>query len=216
MPEAMEAPAETLDALRVPLPAPGLPSELLVRRPDVQVAEAQLRAANADVTVARAAWFPSIQLTGEAGFQSLDLLKMMRHDSLLWSVASSLTQPIFDNGKISGTVDLKRARYDELVHTYRKAVLSAFSDVENALIAVEMTAAEIEAQTVAEATARNAFEIARSLMAGGIVDVTSVLNTQKTLFGTQDALVQARLQHLQALVGLYKAMGGGWTAAASP
>ncbi|CAA7628012.1 Outer membrane protein [Candidatus Terasakiella magnetica] len=212
MPEELTLVPERLDDLRLPIPAPGLPSELLMRRPDVQAAEAQLRAANADVAVARAAWFPSIQLTAQTGFQSLDLLRMMRHDSLLWSVASSLTQPIFDNGKIAGTVEQKRARFDELAQTYRKAVVSSFSDVENALIAVEKTAEAVTAQKLAESTARRGFEIAQAQMAGGIVDVTSVLNTQKTLFSSQDALAQARLLHLQALVGLYKAMGGGWQA----
>ena len=211
LPEDLNLVPETLAGLSIPVVAPGLPSELLNRRPDVQSAEASLRAANADITVARAAWFPSISLTGEGGFQSLQLAKMMDHTSLLWSVASSLTQPIFDGGRISGTIEQKRGRWDELAQTYRKAVASAFSDVENALIAVEKTSEEVEAQRVAEITARRAFEIAQSLMAGGTVDITSVLNTQKTLFSTEDALAQARLLQLQAVVGLYKAMGGGWT-----
>ncbi len=211
LPEDLALVPESLAGLAIPAVAPGLPSELLNRRPDVQSAEANLRAANADITVARAAWFPSISLTGQGGFQSVDLAKMMTHASLLWSVASSVTQPIFDGGKISGTIEQKRGRWDELSQTYRKAVASAFSDVENALIAVEKTSEEVEAQRVAEATARRAFEIAQSLMAGGTVDITTVLNTQKTLFTVQDALAQARLLQLQAVVGLYKAMGGGWT-----
>ena len=211
LPEELSLVPEQLAALSVPVVAPGLPSELLIRRPDVQSAEASLRAANADIAVARAAWFPSISLTGQGGFQSLDLAKMMNHASLLYSIASSVTQPIFDGGKISGNIEQKRARWDELAQTYRKAVASAFSDVENALIAVEKTSEEVAAQQVAESTARRAFEIAQSLMAGGTVDITSVLNTQKTLFSAQDALAQARLAQLQAVVGLYKAMGGGWT-----
>ncbi|RAU20931.1 RND transporter [Paramagnetospirillum kuznetsovii] len=211
MPEELSLVPEALESLLVPSVAPGLPSDLLNRRPDVQSAEASLRAANADIAVARAAWFPSISLTGQGGFQSVDFAKMMTHSSLLWSVASSVTQTIFDGGKIAGNVEQKRARQDELATTYRKSVASAFSDVENALIAVEKTGEEVEAQKVAEATARRAFEIAQSLMAGGTVDVTTVLNTQKTLFAAQDALAQARLLQLQANVGLYKAMGGGWS-----
>jgi multidrug efflux system outer membrane protein len=205
---------ETLGALAVPVVGAGLPSELLVRRPDVQSAEASLRAANADIAAARAAWFPAISLTGEGGFQSLDLMKMMTAQSLLWSVASTATQVIFDGGKIAGTVEQKRARLEELSQTYRKAVASAFSDVENALIAVEKAAEEVEAQRVAEGTARRAFEIAQAQLAGGIVDVTTVLNTQKTLFSAQDSLAQARLTQMQAIVGLYKALGGGWRAGA--
>lgn len=210
LPDELSLIPESLEALSVPAVTPGLPSGLLGRRPDVLSAEASLRAANADIAVARAAWFPSISLTGQGGFQSLDFAKMMTHSSLLWSVASSLTQPIFDGGKISGNVDQKRARQDELIQTYRKAVASAFSDVENALIAVEKTTEEVDAQKVSEATARRAFEIAQSLLVGGTVDITTVLNTQKTLFTAQDSLAQARLLQLQATVGLFKAMGGGW------
>lgn len=212
LPEEFGLVPETLGVLRVPAVGAGLPSELLGRRPDVQSAEASLRAANADIAAARAAWFPSISLTGEGGFQSIDLLKMMTAQSLLWSVASTATQTIFDGGKIAGTVEQKRARFEELSQTYRKAVASAFSDVEDALIAVEKAVEEVEAQRVAEATARRAFEIAQAQLAGGIVDVTTVLNTQKTLFSAQDALAQARLSQMQAVVGLYKALGGGWQA----
>jgi outer membrane protein, multidrug efflux system len=212
LPEEFGLVPETLGGLAVPVVGAGLPSGLLARRPDVQSAEASLRAANADIAAARAAWFPAISLTGQGGFQSLDLLKMMTAQSLLWSVASSATQVIFDGGKISGTVEQKRARFEELSQTYRKAVASAFSDVENALIAVETAAEEVEAQRNSEATARRAFEIAQAQMAGGIVDVTTVLNTQKTLFTAQDSLAQARLSQLQAIVGLYKALGGGWQA----
>lgn len=211
LPEDLVLEPETLSVLAVPEVAPGLPSELLGRRPDVLSAEAGLRGANADITVARAAWFPSISLTGQGGFQSLELSRMMSYGSSMFSLGPSLTVPLFDGGKIAGTVEQKRARWDELVQTYRKAVVSAFSDVEDSLIEVEKTAEAEQAQRVAEATARQAFEIAQSLMRGGTVDVTTVLNTQKTLFSAQDQLAQARLARFQALVGLYKAMGGGWS-----
>lgn len=215
LPEELELEPETLGLLTVPEVAPGLPSELLVRRPDVLSAEASLRGANADITVARAAWFPSISLTGQGGFQSIDLAKMMTHQSLLFSIGPSVTMPLFDGGKIAGTVEQKRARWDELVQTYRKAVVSAFSDVEDSLVAVEKTEAAEQEQRAAEATSRRAFEIAQSLMRGGTIDVTTVLNTQKTLFSAQDQLAQARLARFQALVGLYKALGGGWSSEAS-
>jgi len=214
LPEELLLVPETLEAVSVPVVAAGLPSELLGRRPDVQSAEASLRSANADIAVARAAWFPSISLTGQGGFQSLDLAKMMTHAAMLWSVGPTLSVPIFDGGKIAGTVEQKRGRYEELAQTYRKAVASAFSDVENALIAVEKTAEEVEAQRVNEATAHRAFDIAQVQLQGGVADITSVLNTQKTLFAAQDSLTQARLAHLQAVVGLYKALGGGWAVAA--
>ncbi|MEO0036431.1 MAG: hypothetical protein RLZZ501_2454, partial [Pseudomonadota bacterium] len=128
LPEALDLVPETIDGVQVPAVGPGLPSELLARRPDVLSAEANLRGANADVTVARAAWFPSISLTGQAGFQSVDLAKMMTHQSLLASIGPSLTLPLFDGGRIAGTVEQKKAIREQLVQTYRKTVYSAFSD----------------------------------------------------------------------------------------
>jgi outer membrane protein, multidrug efflux system len=216
LPEEMSLQPEALARLTMPAVTPGLPSELLARRPDVQFAEAQLVAANADIAVARAAYFPSVQLTAQGGFESLALASLFQHTGLLYSLASSVTQPIFQGGRLEGGIELKRARYDELVQTYRKSVLSAFSDVENALIAVEKTSEEEQAQQVAEATARRAYEIAEAQLRGGIVDITTVLNTQRTLFTAEDALASAKLAHLQAIVGLYKAMGGGWDGKVAP
>jgi NodT family efflux transporter outer membrane factor (OMF) lipoprotein len=212
LPEDLRVEPEPMAAVALPEVTPGLPSELLARRPDVQATEAQLAAANANVTVARAAWFPSVQLTAQGGVTSLALATLLDHTSLLYSLASSISQPIFQGGKLDGQIELERARYDELVQTYRKAVLSAFTDVENALVAVQKTAEEEEAQRIAEATARRAYEIAQAQLRGGIIDITTVLNTQRVWFTAQDALAQARLAHLQAIVGLYKAMGGGWPA----
>ena len=211
LPEALDLAPETIDAVRVPAVGPGLPSELLARRPDVLSAEANLRGANADVTVARAAWFPSISLTGQAGFQSVDLAKMMTHQSLLASIGPSLTVPLFDGGKIAGTVEQKKAIREQLVQTYRKTVYSAFSDVENALVGLQKTSEEEQAEIAAEATARRAFTLTQDLMSGGTVDISSVLNTQKTWFSAQDALAQARAARLKAAVTLFNALGGGWS-----
>jgi NodT family efflux transporter outer membrane factor (OMF) lipoprotein len=210
-PDELSLTPEKLAQLAIPPVAPGLPSELLARRPDVQFAEANLMGANADIGAARAAFFPSIQLTAEGGFTSAALATLIDHKSLLTSLANSITQPIFQGGKLEGNLEQKKARYDELVATYRKAVVSAFSDVENGLIAVEQTAAEEAAQREAERTARNAYDIAESQFRAGIIDITTLLNTQSRLFSAEDSLAQAKLAHLQATVGLYKAMGGGWT-----
>ncbi|MGE5503050.1 MAG: efflux transporter outer membrane subunit [Actinomycetota bacterium] len=212
-PDQMSLNPEKLAQLGIPAVAPGLPSELLVRRPDVQFAEAQLQGANADIGAARAAFFPSISLTAEGGFTSSALATLIDHKSLFTSLANSITQPIFQGGKLEGNLEQKKARYDELVANYRKAVAQAFSDVENGLIAVEQTAAEEAAQREAERTARNAYDIAQSQFRAGIIDITTLLNTQSRLFTAEDNLAQARLAHLQATVTLYKAMGGGWTAA---
>lgn len=212
LPPEMSIPEGSLAEARIPLVAPGLPSELLMRRPDVRNAEAQLAAANADIGVARAAFFPSISLTGQVGGASTDLSHVFNPANRLFSWAGSLTQPIFRGGALSGDLEKREARYDELVQTYRKAVVSAFSDVEKALTAVRKTDESRQAQQVAVDTARRAYEAAQAQMRGGIIDITSVLNTQKALFQAQDALAQAKLAEIQAVVGLYKALGGGWQA----
>lgn len=212
LPETIGVGSGTLADIKLPAVAPGLPSELLARRPDVRFAEAQLVAANADMTAAKAALFPSVKLTAEFGFESLAMTTLMHGTNMLYSMAAGLSQPIFHGGALRGERDLKEARYDELAWTYRKAVLSAFSDVENALVAVRKTREEEEAQNVAVDTARRANEISVAQFRAGLVDITTLLNTQKTLFAAQDAQVQARLAHVQALVGLFKALGGGWRA----
>jgi len=209
-PQEFSVEPEVLADIGLPVIRPGLPSELLARRPDVNSAEQQLIAANANITVARAQLFPDITLTGSGGFQSIALASLTQYTSLVSSLAASITQVIFDNGKLEGQVDYNLAKYEELVNAYRKAVISAFSDVENALIAVQKTTELEDAQRANVATARKAYEIAEAQLSGGTVDITTVLNTQKALFSAQDSLAQARLLHLQAVVGLYKAMGGGW------
>ena len=212
LPEQVKIENGSLATVTVPAVAPGLPSELLERRPDVRYAEAQLIGANADMGAARANLFPSVKLTAEYGFESLALSTLLHSNSVLYSFASNLTQPIFHGGALQGESDLKHARYDELVHTYRKAVVSAFSDVENALNATAKTLEEEKAQQAAEATAQRAYNIAMAQFRAGLIDITTLLNTQKTLFGAEDALAQARLGHIQAAVGLFKALGGGWRA----
>jgi len=210
LPQEVAPKGQPLASLTIPKVAPGLPSELLARRPDVLYAEQQLVGANADITVARAAFFPSLSLTAEYGFESAMLKTLTKSTSILWSVGSSLTQPIFHGGALEGAEDYRKARYDELVTTYRKAVLSAFIDVENALVAVKKTAEQEAAQKIYRDTSAKAYQIALEQLKGGIADITTALNTQKTLFSAEDSLAQARLAHLQAVVSLYKALGGGW------
>ncbi|MEI6558805.1 MAG: efflux transporter outer membrane subunit [Rhodospirillaceae bacterium] len=214
LPEQVRIESGTLARVTVPVVTPGLPSELLERRPDVRFAEAQLIAANADIGAARAALFPSVKLTVEYGFESLALSTLLHSNSVLYTLASNLTQPIFHGGALKGERDLKQARYDELLLNYRKAVVSAFSDVENALNATRKTAEEEQAQRAAVTTAQRAYTIALAQFRAGLIDITTLLNTQKTLFAAEDALAQVRLGRIQAVVGLFKALGGGWHAPA--
>ncbi len=212
LPEKTELQAGTLASVTLPAIAPGLPSALLVRRPDVQTAETQLIAANADMTAAKAALFPDVKLTAEVGFESLALTTLLHGSNLLYAMATSVTQPIFHSAALRGEIEAKQGRYEELVQNYRKAVLSAFTDVENALIAARKTAEEEEAQKRVVATAQRAFDISKAQFNAGLVDLTTLLNTQKTLFAAEDTLVQAKLGHIQAVVGLFKSLGGGWSA----
>ena len=210
LPESMTLPEEKFAAIASPTVPEGIPSELLQRRPDVQFAEANLIAAHADINAARAAFFPAISLTATGGYQSSALSSLFNPGGLLVTLGSDLVQPIFENGLLSGALDFSKAREEELTQAYHKAIVSAFSDVEDALAAVHRNAEEVAAQTQAEQSAQEAFALSQQQFKGGTVDITSVLNTQRTLFSAADANLQAKLAYLQSIAGLYKALGGGW------
>ncbi len=211
LPESLTLDRTPLATDTLPSVNPGLPSDLLKRRPDVQRAEAQMIAANATVKYYIASVYPSITLTGQGGFESNALKTLFDPVSVLFSIGASLTQPIYKGDALEGGIELSKAKYQEMTATYQKTVASAFQDVENALVAVEMTAKQEEAQKAAVATAQRAQEIVLAQMRSGTVDILTVLNVQRTLFQAQDTLVQVKLAHVQALVGLFMAMGGGWT-----
>jgi NodT family efflux transporter outer membrane factor (OMF) lipoprotein len=196
--------------LRVPAVAPGLPSELLERRPDVRQAEALLIAANANIKVARAAFFPSITLTASGGFQSLALTNFLSPASAIYSLAAALAQPIFEGGALRGQLAYSKARHEELLQVYQKAVISAFSNVEDALAATTRTAEQQESQQVAVTKARRAYDVAQLQYSVGSTDLLTVLQTQNALFSANDLLAQIRIARMQALVSLFRALGGGW------
>ena len=210
-PESITIKADTLSNLPAPAVGGGLPSELLARRPDVAEAEANLLSQNGNVRAARAAFFPAVQLTSQGGIESLALSSLTGPGSLLFEAAASITQTIFDNGLKQGDLNQAKGRFAELVADYRQATLQAFQDAETYLVAVRYAAQQETLERQAVAVAQRAADIARAQLAAGTVDITTVLNTQTTLFGDQDALAQVRLAHFQALINLYKALGGGWT-----
>jgi NodT family efflux transporter outer membrane factor (OMF) lipoprotein len=209
-PESVVVHGATLHSISIPRVTPGLPSELLAQRPDIREAEAQLASANANVENARAQFLPSIQLTGEGGYQSAILKTLFNPSSAFYSAAAGLTQPIFDGLRIQGNLDLQKGRQDELLQNYRKVVISSFGDVENALNAIRETALRETLQAEVVKSSRRAFDISEQRLREGTVDLVTVLNTQQTLYQAQDALAQARLARLQAVVSLYQALGGGW------
>jgi outer membrane protein, multidrug efflux system len=209
-PESLDVDTGTLSDLASPAVGEGLPSQLLARRPDVAEAEQQLIAANADITVARAALFPDIELTAGGGFQSSQLASLISPANRVYEISAGLTQPIFHGGALRGQVAYSQARYTELLRTYHKTVLTAFSNVEGALVAAQQTAEQLQRQQEAVTTARRAYDFAQAQMSAGTVNILTVLNTENALFGAQDQLVQVNYLHLQALVALFTALGGGW------
>ena len=210
-PERQRVQGGSLGKLPLPLVAPGLPSELLARRPDVANAEAQLQAENANIRAARAAFFPSVQLTASGGLTSTVLSTITGPGTLVAQLAGNLTQTIFDNGLRRGQLDQAKGRYDELLADYRRAVLQSFTDVEQSLAALRYTTEQEKLERQAIAVAQRSADIAQAQLQAGTIDIITSLNTQVTLYNDLDLLTQVRLARFQALVNLYKALGGGWT-----
>jgi NodT family efflux transporter outer membrane factor (OMF) lipoprotein len=209
-PETVDVTSGTLEDLAIPRVSPGMPSELLVRRPDVAQAEAQLIAANANIVAARAAFFPSINLTADDGFASTALSTLVSPASRIFNISAGLTQPIFHGGQILGQYQLNKARYEELLADYHKAVISAFGNVEDALVSVQQTREQLQRQQQAVATARHAYELTLAQFHAGTINILIVLSTETALFTAQDTLVQVKYSHLNALIALFSALGGGW------
>jgi NodT family efflux transporter outer membrane factor (OMF) lipoprotein len=209
-PESVNVTGGSLNQISSPRVTPGLPSELLTQRPDIRRQEAQLASATANVGNARAQFFPSIQLTGQGGYQSSALVSLFQPHAAFFSVVGSLTQPIFDGGKILGNFEFTRAKQDELLQAYRKSVVSAFADVDNALVSIKQTNLKLRLQREVLAASRRAFQLSEQQLRAGTADIITVLNTQVTLFQAEDSLWQAQLARLLAIVSLYQALGGGW------
>ena len=209
-PERIAVRPGTLTALSLPAVAPGLPSDLLTRRPDVAAAEAALAASGFDIKVARTAFYPAVNLTGSAGYQAAALNALISPAGFIASLAAGLTAPIFDGGTLRGTLEQARGRQAELLANYRKTVVQAFTDVDDALTAWRFTTEQEKLQRLAVESARRSASIARQQMIAGTADITAVLTAENALFNAEDTLVQVRLARAQALLNTYKALGGGW------
>ena len=197
--------------IAVPRVTPGLPSELLNQRPDIRQAEAQLASSNFSVESARAAFFPQIQLTGTTGFQSAALAALFGPGAWYYTLAAGLTQPIFDGFLLES--ELKQAKGVQLqdLQAYRKAVLSAFADVEKALVALAQTTRQERLQIEAVNASQKAFDVSEAQLRAGTVNLITVLQTQQTLLTAENTLAQVRLTKLLAASSLFQALGGGWT-----
>nr|WP_250883659.1 MULTISPECIES: efflux transporter outer membrane subunit [unclassified Pseudomonas] len=206
--QALNLGAEPFQALTWPDIGAGMPSQLLSRRPDIAKAEAQLAAAQADVTVARAAMLPAVTLGATLGSDAYKAMDVLR--SPYYTLTAGLVGPIFNNGRLSAERDKARARQDELLQTYRGAIINGFADVEKALSSITRLDQQRQWQTEELQQAQSAFQIAESRYQAGAEDLLTVLETQRTLYAAQDQNVQLRLSRLQASIALYKALGGGW------
>ncbi|MDH1258069.1 MULTISPECIES: efflux transporter outer membrane subunit [Pseudomonas] len=206
--QALPLPTQSFAQLHWPDIASGVPSDLLSRRPDIASAEAKLAAAQADVTVARAAMLPKITLTASLGSGADLAADLLR--TTFYNLSSGLTAPIFNNGRLSAERDKAKARQDELLETYRGAIINGFADVEKALSSIRGLDEQRQWQSEELNQAQTAFDIAQSRYQAGAEDLLTVLQTQRTLYAAQDLNVQLRLSRLQASIALYKALGGGW------
>jgi outer membrane protein, multidrug efflux system len=193
--------------LEVPL---GLPSDLLRRRPDIRTAERQLAAATARIGVATADLFPKFALTGAVGPQSRTVKHMLDQKSLAWSVGPGVSWPVFDGWRIRSNIEIQNALEEQALITYEKTVLTAFQDVESSLIAY--TNEQVRHKSLGEAVAasQRSTDLSNELYTRGFTAFINVLQSQGTLYATEDQLVQSETNVITNLISLYKALGGGW------
>jgi NodT family efflux transporter outer membrane factor (OMF) lipoprotein len=204
-----QQPDTTLANLAIPPIDAGLPSELLLRRPDIAAAESRLVAAAANIGVARAEMFPSISLSAGGGL-GRDLLFSLANPASSLSLSTKLVQTIFDSGRLSALVDTARSRERELLENYRKAILTALKEVEDTLSNATRDANQESAQTQILAEAERTLHLAELRYREGADDLLTVLDAQRTRFSVQDQLAQLRLARLTDAANLYKVLGGGW------
>jgi multidrug efflux system outer membrane protein len=194
----------------IPQVPPGVPSELLERRPDIAAAERRMAAANAQVGVAVSAFYPQVFISGLAGFQSIGADTLFDWPSRVWSIGPSVSLPIFTGGRNRSQLAQARASFDEIVANYRQTVLNAFQEVEDQLAAQQLLATQLQAQSAALAAARHTLEIANNRYKAGVVTYLEVATAQNVALTNERLFVQLEGQRLNAEVGLIKAVGGGW------
>ncbi len=203
--------AETAPIPKVPASvAVGLPSELLRRRPDVRAAERQLAAATARVGEAMADLFPKFSLTGSFGAQSRNINHLLERDSLSWSIGPGVSWPVFDGWRIRANIEIQDAQQDQAAAVYEQTVLLAFQDVENSLVAYLNEQDRYLALTDAVRSSRLSRKLSNELYTGGLGPFLNVLEAQRAVYASQDAMVQSQTTIITNLISLYKALGGGW------
>jgi multidrug efflux system outer membrane protein len=209
-PEEFTLPEWVAD-LRVPAVPPGLPSDLLERRPDIAEAERLLAARNAEIGVAKAAFFPSIRLTGMVGFESVELDKLFDRDSPVWSVGPSISLPLLDGGRRRADMDRAKAAFDEQMAFYREKLLVAFREVESGLSGLRFLSEQSDTHAVAVSSARKSVKLAEARFRSGLALFLEVADAQRTALAAERVAAQIRGQQLATSVALIRALGGGWS-----
>ncbi len=192
--------------------AVGIPADTLRQRPDVRSAGYQLLAAAANTRAANAEKFPSLDLTGSLGLNTLSSGKLFNPETASSSIIAGLAGPIFDAGRIRANIDAQDAVEEQAFQSYRSAILTALSEVEDSLIACRRTTERLDTLMKATASAREADQLAQQRYQAGVTDILTVLDTQRTLLGLESSLFSARADRTTAYIQLYKALGGGWSA----
>ena len=193
-----------------------LPAELLERRPDIAAAERRMAAANAEIGVARAAYFPSLTLGASGGFEASTISKLFSLPNRFWSLGPALVATVFDGGRRRAVTAQAEAAYDANVAAYREGVLTAFQNVEDNLVALRILAEEATQQAAATAAAERSLELARTRYTGGITSYLEVITAQNAALANERAAVDLRVRQMTASVNLVKALGGGWSASELP
>jgi multidrug efflux system outer membrane protein len=203
--------AAPLQATPPPVPL-GVPSDVLERRPDIATAERLMAFQNAQVGIARTAFYPHITLSGSGGWQSRDLTPLFNAPSLFWSLGADALQPIFEGGRNRANLAAARAAYDQSVANYRQSVLTAFQEVEDGISNLSTLSLALSTQSAAVEDARRALEIANNRYIGGVTSYLDVITAQTTLLTSERLRTQLLGQQMVSSVYLVKALGGGWSA----
>jgi len=208
---SLNVPVEPLRATPPPIPL-GVPSDVLERRPDISTAERMMAYENAEVGIARSAFYPHITLSGSGGWQSVELGPLLNAPSLFWSLGADALQPILQGGRNRANLAAARAAYDQSVANYRKAVLTAFQQAEDGISNLGTLAQALSTQGAAVEDARRALAIANNRYVGGVTTYLDVITAQTTLLSSQRLETQLLGQQMVSAVYLVKALGGGWDA----
>jgi multidrug efflux system outer membrane protein len=206
---------KTLDTLGMPGIPQGIPSDVLVRRPDIRRSEQNLIAANARIGVARTLYFPSISLTGLVGYASSDLNDLLQESANIWEYGGEFLGPIFTGGRIKSGIRLAEARYAQLMHEYLSTIQTAFKEVNDALVSKQKFSEELKEQGKLLSTLKDYSDFSRKSYDAGFTSYLTVVDADQKLFAVQIRYAQTQSDLLLSMVNIYKAMGGGWVTEAA-